>query len=227
MSHDNWLKRGKSYLSEIPLETVSSKINNRLHVSLVKGRLQLYTDQVIYSWEDLYLNFKRAIGRLDWKKFKPEKVLILGLGLGAVIQIIEKKSTRPMSITAVEIDELVLYLAKKYSSAKFRSPMEYICGDAHSFILQNKRKYDLILFDIFIDDYIPSQFQTLSFTKKLAQSLSESGLLLFNRIAMEPDQIMANMEYFDQVFSKVFPSAVILEVKTNWILLSNKHQLKT
>jgi spermidine synthase len=227
MKRDNWLNKGKSYLSEIHLETVPSKFSKQLHVSLVKGRLQLYTDEVIYSWEDLYRNFRTAIRRLNWAKFKPESVLILGLGLGSVIQIIEKQSKRPMTITAVEIDEHVLYLVKKYSAAKFRSPVEYICGDAHSFIIQNKRKYDLILFDIFIDDLIPTQFLTLSFAKKLAQSLTESGIILFNRIAMEPDQIMASMEYFDQVYSKVFPSSVILEVRTNWILLSNKHQLKT
>lgn len=227
MKQSNWLNKGKSYLSEIHLETVPSKISNQLHVSLVKGRLQLYTDQVIYSWEDLYRNFKTALGKLNWKTFKPQKVLILGLGLGSVIQIIEKKAQKPLVITAVEIDESVLYLVKKYSAEKFISPVEYICGDAYSFILQNKRKYDLILFDVFVDDFIPSEFQTLAFTRKLAQSLSESGIMLFNRIAMEPDQIMANMEYFDQVFSKVFPSAAIVEVRTNWILLSNKHHLKT
>ena len=227
MKKDNWLYRGKSYLSEIHLETVSSKISKQLHVSLIKGRLQLYTDRVIYSWEDLYRNFKSAVNKLNWSRFKPETVLILGLGLGSVIQIVEKKSKKPLRITAVEIDEHVLYLVNKYSSSKFKSPVEYICADAYSFIIQNKRKFDLILFDIFIDDDIPSQFQTLSFARKLSQSLTDSGIMLYNRIAMEPDQIMASMEYFDQVYSRVFPSAVILEVKTNWILLSNKHQLKT
>lgn len=227
MKPNNWLSKGKSYLSEIHLETVNSKISNQLHVSLVKGRLQLYTDRVIYSWEDLYRNFKSAIGRLNWSTFKPQNVLILGLGLGSVIQLIEKKSKKPLRITAVEIDEHVLYLVKKYSAAKFKSPVEYICGDAHAFILQNKKKYDLILFDVFIDDLIPPKFLSLSFTRKLSMSLSDSGIMLFNRIAMEPDQIMANMEYFDQVFSKVFPSSVILEVKTNWVLMTNKHQLKT
>lgn len=227
MSKNNWLSKSKSYLSEIPLESVSSEISKNLHVSLVKGRLQLSTDQVIYSWEDLYLNFKKSVGQLDWKKFQPQKILILGLGLGAVIQIVEKKSKRPLQITAVEIDENILYLVKKYSSVKFKSPVEYILGDAYAFILQNKQKFDLILFDIFIDDKIPPQFETLAFTKKLAQALTPSGLMLYNRIAMEPNQIMSNMEYFDLAYSKVFPSATFLEIKTNWILVSNKHLLKT
>jgi SAM-dependent methyltransferase len=227
MQAQEWLIRGKSYLSEVPLESVDSKISQRLHVSMIRGRLQLTTDHVIYSWEDLYRNFRYASNRVNWKKFRPKNVLVLGLGLGSVIQILERKVTHPLSITAVELDEGVLYLAKKYSASKFRSPIQYLCADAYAFVQQNRQKFDLILFDIFVDDYIPSQFESLAFTQKLASSLAPGGLILYNRIAMEPAQIMQNMEFYDQAFSKVFPEAEILQIKTNWVFASNKHLLKS
>ncbi|HNR07555.1 MAG TPA: hypothetical protein PKM27_09590 [Saprospiraceae bacterium] len=227
MQAKEWLIKGKSYLSEVPLESVDSKISQRLHVSMIRGRLQLTTDHVIYSWEDLYRNFRYASNRINWKKFKPKNVLVLGLGLGSVIQILERKVTYPLSITAVELDEGVLYLVKKYSASKFRSPIQYLCADAYDFVQQNRQKFDLILFDIFVDDYIPSQFESLAFTKKLASGLTPGGLILYNRIAMEPSQIMQNMEFYDQAFSKVFPDAEILQIKTNWVFASNKHLLKS
>ena len=227
MQAKDWLIKGRSYFSEVPLESVDSTISHRLHVSMTRGRLQLTTDHVIYSWEDLYRNFRYASSRIDWKKFRPKNILVLGLGLGSVIQILERKVSYPLSITAVELDEGVLYLVKKYSASKFRSPVQYICADAYAFILQNTQKFDLILFDIFVDDYIPSQFESLAFTKKLAESLSKGGLILYNRIAMDPSQIMHNMEFYDQAFSRVFPDAEILQIKTNWVFASNKHLLKS
>lgn len=227
MQTKDWLVRGKSYFSEVPLESVDSKLSQRLHVSMTRGRLQLTTDHVIYSWEDLYRNFSYASSRVDWKKFRPKNILVLGLGLGSVIQILEQKVRHPLSITAVELDEVVLYLVKKYSASKFRSPVQYLCADAYAFILQNSQKFDLILFDIFIGDYIPSQFESLAFTKKLATSLAAGGLILYNRIAMDPSQIMHNMEYYEQAFSRVFPDARILQIKTNWVFASNKHLLKS
>ncbi|MBK7608405.1 MAG: hypothetical protein IPK94_15305 [Saprospiraceae bacterium] len=220
------MNKGKSYFSEVLLETVSSDFSTSLSVCMTHGRYQLYTDKVVYSYEDLYKNFKITADKIDWKAFRPKNILVLGLGLGSVIQIIEKKNKQPLFFTAVDIDEAVLYLVQKYTASKFRSPIEYIHADAQIFIAQNNVKYDLILFDIFIDDLVPPKFETLVITKKLASALAPNGLLLYNRIAIEPEHIMRNMDYFDRVFNKVFPQAEFVNVKYNWVLVSDGSRLK-
>lgn len=220
------IQKTRSYLKEIELETVRSAHSGALSVSMVRGRHQLHTEKVIYSYEDLYRNFKVTANKIDWSRFKPTKVLVLGLGLGSVIQIMEKKSLLPLEITAVEIDEAVVYLLNKYTAQSFKSPIEYIIADAYHFIQTNTEKYDLILFDIFIDDLIPPKFESLAFTKKLASCLATSGLILYNRVAIEPDQIMRNMHHFENVFMKVFPRAHFLDIKTNWVLVSDRGWLK-
>ncbi|MEP7322466.1 MAG: hypothetical protein ABI761_11125 [Saprospiraceae bacterium] len=227
MSKKEWLQKSKSYLSEVVLETVESEYSKSLTVSMLRGRYQLHTEKVIYSYEDLYHNFRVTANKIDWVKFKPASVLVLGLGLGSVIQIVEKKTKPPLDITAVEIDEAILYLFNKYISPSVESPIEFIIADAYHFIYQNTRKYDLILFDIFIDDLIPPKFESLAFTKKLVSSLSPHGLVLYNRVAIEPNQIMGNMHHFENVFLKVFPHAHFLDIKTNWVLVSDKRYLKT
>lgn len=226
MTKKNWATTGRSYLQEIPVEQVSSKFSKGLAVSLIKGRYQLYTDKVIYSYEDLYRNFKVTSSKLDWKNFKPENILVLGLGLGSVIQIIEKKNKQPIYFTAVDIDESMMYLTQKYTASKFKSPIEYITADAQSFILQDTRQYDLIIFDIFIDDVVPPELETLSFLRKIKQRMATNGLLLMNRISLEPDQIMHNIDYIEKVFKKVFPQSTFIDVRPNWVLVSDKGSLK-
>ncbi len=226
MKKKDWLIRSKSFLAEVPIETVKSEWSKGLSVSMVKGRYQLFTDKVIYSWEDLYKNFRITINKLKSSLFKPKKVLVLGLGLGSVIQIVEKKFKQHLEFTAVELDPAVLYLIHKYASGQFRSPVEFIQADAHAFVLQNTLKYDLILFDIFIDDLVPPQFEALSFIKKMSATLNPCGLLLFNRIAVEPDHILHNMHFYEHVFRKVFPQAAFIDVKVNWILVSDGKLLK-
>ncbi len=226
MSTRNWLTKTKSYIQEIPLEQVHSKYSTGLGVSVVKGRFQLYTDKVIYSFEDLYNNFKVTCNKINWQVFKPKEILVLGLGLGSVIQLIEKKNKQDMHITAVDIDEMSFYLTRKYTSSKFRSPVLYVHADAELFIAQSKQKYDLIVFDIFIDDKIPTHLQSLRFMKRLNQRLQPNGILLMNRIAMESDQIMENMQFMEYIFKKIWTEAAIIDVPPNWVLISDEKVLK-
>lgn len=221
MNTRKWLHKPKSYLKEIELETVKSKYSKSLTVSMIRGRYQLFTNNVIYSYEDLYKNFKKTADRINWKLFRPKEVLVLGLGLGSVIQIFEKKCKEKMHFTAVDLDEACFYLTQKYTAPKFKSSVEYVHADAESFILQNKRKYDLILFDVFIEDKIPVQFQSLTFLKKLQQRLHSNGLLLMNRLAQEPHQVMDTMKYIDEVFNHVFPRGDFVHVSPNYILVSD------
>lgn len=226
MSARNWLTKTKSYLKEVPLEQVQSKYSKGLAVSAVKGRFQLYTDKVIYSYEDLYNNFRVTCNKINWIAFRPKEILVLGLGLGSVIQLIEKKNKQDLHFSAVDIDEMTFYLTKKYTAQKFRSPIEYINADAELFITQTKQKYDLIVFDIFIDDKIPSHLQSLIFMKKLQHRLHQDGILLMNRIALEPDQIMENIQFMEYTFKKIWPNARVIEVPPNWVLISDENVLK-
>jgi spermidine synthase len=220
------IRKGRSFFKEVLIESIPSRYSEMLTVSLIRGRYQLFTDQVIYSFEDLYKNFRTTASQIDWTRFKPRKILLLGLGLGSVIQIVEKKNKGQMEFTAVEIDEAAVFLTSKYTASKFRSPVEYIVSDAYAFVLQNQTKFDLIVFDLFIQDMIPVHFETISFLRKLKSSLGAGGALWLNRITERPDQILASMEYVETVFKKVFPLGEIIDVPPNWVLIESNQWLK-
>ena len=106
-------KRFLSYLFEIHIESTSSEYNPHLYVSLQKGRYQLSTANAVYSFEDLYDNFSDAFKEIDLDRLNIQNVLILGFGLGSIPIILEQNFKKKYHYTGVEIDEEVLYLAKK------------------------------------------------------------------------------------------------------------------
>ena len=106
-----------SYFFEISIEKTSSNINEHLEVSLFQGELQLSSAKAIYSHGKKYYNFKNLFEKLDLSKLPGKNVLILGLGLGSVLELLEAEDEK-LQFTAIEIDEEVVCLAEKYVTAK-------------------------------------------------------------------------------------------------------------
>jgi SAM-dependent methyltransferase len=210
-----------SYVYEFHIESVGSAINEVLHISYSRGRYQLSTESVIYSFGDLYTNFYYAFDRLDLEKLAIENVLILGFGLGSIPLMLEQNFNQKYTYTGVEIDEEVIYLANKYVTNELDSPIEMICTDAALFIEINDEKYDLICIDLFLDDVIPNQFEQQDFLYNIKNKLSENGILLYNRLALTDKDQLESETFFEMEFLPVFPKGRYLDVDGNWILLNN------
>lgn len=213
-------KKWLSYLAEIPLETASSEVNDFLHVSLVKGRLQLSTEHAIYSYEDLYDNFLKAFRKIDLDRLKISDVLILGFGLGSIPYMLEKIFQKQYYYTAVEIDPTVLQLANRYTVPNIQSGMEFVCMDAWDFAEVCSETYDLIAVDLFLDDKVPEIFEQPEYLEQLKNLLNRDGFLMFNRLAHSEKDIADTNAYFENVFLKVFPQGCCLDVDGNYMLIS-------
>lgn len=209
-----------SYLVEWHMESAPSPINPHLYVSLSRGRYQLATARAIYSYGDLYENFARTFRRLKLDEEPIEDVLLLGLGLGSVPYMLENVFHKNYRYTAVEIDESVIYLAHKYVLSDLRSPVEVICTDATAFIRQCAETYDLIAMDIFLDDVIPDEFESVAYLQRLASLLSHRGILLYNRLSRTHDDLHRTRLFFNEVFRTVFPDATYLDAGGNWVLVN-------
>lgn len=207
---------------EIPLETIQTSIHPNLHVVLLQGRLQLCTDKAVYSFSDLYTNFRKAFHTLQIQKLPLSNVLLLGLGLGSIPELLEKKFRRPCHFTCVEIDEGIISLAKRYTLDYLDSHFECICTDAAFFVAQTQQQYDLICVDVFIDDTIPDQARSQSFFEHLRRICAPEGLILFNCFALETTDRKKARDLFENGFIPVFPDATYLDVTTNWIFISEK-----
>lgn len=224
MKISKW-KKWLSYFKEVHLESTSSIHNPELHVSLVEGRHQLSTENAIYSFDDKYDNFAQAFEQVDWKKFKVENVLILGLGLASIPFILEKIYKLKLDFTCVEIDEQVIFLAEKYILKNLNSHFEIISTDAGVFIDQCLHQYDLICMDVFENDFVPPQFETVAYLNQLKTILSPGGMLMYNRLALTDRDKVLSQRFFDNEFSSVFKDGYLMDVDSNFILINDKKEL--
>jgi len=214
-----------SYFHEISLESVDSIDGYPLDVVLSNGRIMLVANNAIYSYDDLYVNYTKALLNLRKDLDNNSHILVLGLGMGSIPFIIEKLLKKNCHYTLVEYDEEVIYLASKYGLSRLESSHEIVCADAFAFVMQNDNTYDLICMDVFNDDVVPEAMTTIAYATQLKELLAPDGVLLYNRLyQFERDQEDTD-EFEQNVFSKVFPDYSFLEVEGNRVYCSDKRFL--
>jgi len=226
LSNVQIFKRLLSHLVELPVAEYKSEHNPELKVVLHCGRYKLLTNGAIYSFGDLYSNYRKCFERLDWGRQKIESCLILGLGLGSIPDMLVTKFNKNIRFTAVEIDELVIKLAMEYVLRPKKINVEVFTADAGAFIQWHHGRYDMICSDVFMGDRIPAGLQTEEALYSMKEMLKTHGLLLYNRLSRFQPDIKANLKFRDEVFLKVFPEGGYLDVQGNWMFVNRMSAFK-
>ncbi len=203
------------------IKETRSEINPELKVYLSLGRLKLITGNAIYSYEDKYINFVEAFNFINIKNKSVKGALVLGLGLGSIPYILEKKFKLQSTFTCVELDSAVIDLFEEFVLEKLNSQFNIKNDDGYNYLLNSNEKFDLICMDIFNDAKIPEKFSTLDFLKLLDSNLSIIGIIIYNRLAENQKDIELN-EQFDLLFLKIFPSRKLLKLSTNWMFIAER-----
>lgn len=198
---------------------MSSLSDEALYVDLVKGRLQLSTDQAVYSFDDKYDNFVAAFKAVDMDSLAGSSFLVLGGGLGSVPYIVEKKHGIYPHFTLVEFDLSVVRLFARYTRPRLKSEVDIVSMDALEYMKRNKHKFDVIVIDLFIHDTIPDQFLEQSFLELCKKALHPSGLLLFNWMTVSRLQWTHYNDYKTLVFNKIMHETREVKTKYNYVLI--------
>lgn len=222
----NFWHRIGSYLSEISLEQSGSAHNEYLEVLLKNGRYQLCTENAIYSYDDRYDNFRLAFEKIHIKERNIQDSLLLGLGLGSIPYLLENTFGCSFPMTAVEIDEEVIYLAEKYVLRNLHLPIRSICTDASHFLKIDHQSYDLICMDVFKDDFIPEPFQQKLFLEDIQQRLRPNGIFLYNHLAVTNKDRQSAFQYFREVFRPFYPKGTYIDARSNFIFLNDQEFLE-
>jgi len=226
LSNYETFKRWLSYLVELPVTRRSSEYNPDLKVALYRGRFKLITHGAIYSFGDLYSNFRKSFERLRWEDQKIESCLILGLGLGSIPDMLVTRFKKKIRFAAVDIDEVVIQLAMEYVLRPKKIDIEIHTADASAFIQWHHGRYDMICSDVFVGDRIPSGLQTEEALWCMKEMLRPNGLLLYNRLSRFDPDIDASLKFRDEVFLKVFPEGGYIDVDGNWMFVSRLSAFK-
>jgi spermidine synthase len=161
----------------------------------------------------------------------PGDALILGFGGG----IIPKKlSAKGFNIDVVEIDPITLEIAEKFFKYK-KINTNFFFEDARTYVRKCKKKYNLIIIDLFFADGIPEHLTTIEFYNDLKNCLYDDGILISNSITDFSNDLTLNtvLSTFNAVFKnlyyfydKTYVDQSPIKVTNLYTLATNKGQLK-
>ncbi len=157
---------------------VKSKYSGTLEITWHNGKKHLNTKNANYSYGSLQAILKFGLEKVDLKHIN--SVLLLGLGGGSVIETLRQDFNYQKQITAIDIDPVIIEIAKTEYLLESNSNTSIICEDALKFIKDNTSKFDLVIIDLFIDIKVPKPFLELSFWEHVLKSKSTNGVILFN-----------------------------------------------
>jgi len=217
----NKIQKYLSYLWDIRIEERTSQYNSDLIVLLSKGRYQLCTVDAIYSHEEKYYNFKYILeNQINYDLLEGRKALILGMGMASIPIILDNLHPGKWSITGVEIDEVIIELASRYTFPRIKSSLQTIATDAASYVKISEESFDVICVDVFIGQDTPDQFRTHEFLNATKKMLSSKGVLIYNTIAFTNDNLELAKIFFNSTFREVFPEGRAVNAHRNLMLLN-------
>lgn len=210
-----WYLKLLSYFFDIKLEECSSNVSKKLTVYLSRGRLKLCSEHAVYSEADHYYNFYEVFKKLDFKKKTFENTLVLGLGLGSIPWMLEKKFNLSSHYDIAELDNAVITLFNKFVKRDLNSPPNIFHTDAADFInTRADQFYKLICVDIFIDRKVPDQFMSNEFLWNLKKILHQQGMIIMNTLVENKEEINKD-KLFESHFSQVFPNYTTMKILSN------------
>lgn len=152
--------------------------------------------------------------------FEPERILVIGLGVGILPRILHKLSPSSF-IEVVEIDSIVFDLAKKFFDFPFDESIRVFIEDGRHFLeRQRSNRYDLILIDAFkTNGQIPHELRTIECLGEFQRVLKSKGLLTMNFV--EDNQ----KNLYRQTFARAsFKHLYRAEIEGNFVFIAlQKH----
>ncbi len=210
-----------SYLADQYIEALPSDVSGTVSLLLCRGRLQLCSENAIYSYDDLYDNFGDALQKFPINFPGKAEVLILGFGLGSVALLLEKQYPQQhFSFTGIELDESVIELASRYTLPRLRSSVTLHFAEAAGFIHQaTTSRFHFIAVDVFVDDQIPEALQTREFIQSCYDLLEPEGMMMMNWLGQFPEDEQKAGRFFENIVRPVCPEAISLKTSGNVMII--------
>lgn len=169
------------------IEVGVTDLGQHYEVNYENGVKVLNSKNTNYSFGSLHQIMLKGIDEV-LKTDKPKSILMLGLGAGSAIDILNRRCNWKHQITVVEIDQKLIELAKLHFNLSQYEHVETIQGDASLVITElNKDQYDLIIDDVFWDDDIPAFCRTSEYLETNAALLSKNGVYMRNTMALKTE----------------------------------------
>lgn len=212
------------FINPKTIETRSSKINKEVKITKLLGTYRLVVGDCTQSGGLIVSIWEKALMGVENKvKSKKPKILILGLGAGSVAKI-SKKIWPKSSIIGVEIDPVIIKLAKKYFALNKINNLKILNKNAISWAkiqaANHRSRFDLILVDIYIGSQLPREVMEKKFLESIYQLLKPGGIALFNRLVLKSKK--QEVEKFKNLLLKHYLSLDTIPTPANRVFAVTK-----
>jgi spermidine synthase len=129
--------------------------------------------------DDLPMLYARVVGLAAIYPHDIKRVLVLGLGGGAV-PLYLARFLPDATVDSVEVDPGVIEAAKKYFGLRETERFHLIEGDGRIYLNRHSEKYDIIVLDAFSGSYIPFHMMTKEFYQLVREHLAPHGVVAIN-----------------------------------------------
>lgn len=187
------------------IKTFRSDYNGDLRLIKFLGELRLDSDGLTQSGSVMVWIWSQGIHHLLPKDYQPESILLLGLGGGSALFWLRKHYSKA-ALTAIEIDPIMIDIAKEHFKIGKIKNLKIINTDAVDFIKKTKEKYSLILMDCYKGFKTPPGFEDIRVLQKM-KKVGETVLL--NRLYWDQHKIAT-----DDFVAKLSPHFQIKSVYT-------------
>lgn len=212
------LEKIKSYFGPVTLKTVQSQYNGPLDLVMLEGKILLDSKHTNYSYGSLERVLEYGIKRTNL--IQANQALILGLGAGSVLKPIATHLGKEMVIHAVEIDPVLIQLAKEEYAIHEGSFLKIHQKDASNLDFLRDLKFDFVLIDLFIDNKIPEFVFEAKFWEELQNLLNPMASIVFNGGLLSEDKnqarelsIRLDKQFDIQLYDKVEGFNLVLCMK--------------
>jgi spermidine synthase len=175
-----WVLRLLSWIWPITVERTEGAFGP-LQLRWEYGRLALNTPNANQSFGSLHRVWQHVL-REELGSPPPRNVLALGLGGGSVVHILRKELRLGMPITIVELDPVMVNLARTRFELDTMKDVRVITGDATIQVHALQERFDLVLVDLFEDLDMARGIDSRAFVQGLRERCAEGGKVCFNTV---------------------------------------------
>jgi len=138
----------------------------------------------------------------------PKRVLVVGLGGGAIPSFLHRHYPQTQ-IDAVEIDPVVVEVAKQFFGFREDATQKAYVQDGRQFIEERPNAYDVIFLDAFSSEDIPYHLTTREFLGAVRRAVTAQGVVLADVWGPGLNPLFESMV---RTYQEVFDELYILEV---------------
>jgi spermidine synthase len=149
-----------------------------LDLRYADGKVQLDSRYANHSYGTVQKVLEYALQNIELSNIR--SVLLLGLGGGSVIRSLRRKFRYKGRIKAVDIDPLMISIARNEFGIGRNSKTEIDCCEASSYVTKETKKFDLVIVDLFIENHMAKEIFFSEFWCSLKDRVSPKGFIIFN-----------------------------------------------